>query len=49
VPGSALKLVQVSPLRVPVSRVTVRVVVSRPEPVLSLPSPSVQLTEVVVK
>jgi len=44
VPGSALKEPQLSPARVALSRVTVRVEVSSPEPP-SEPSPSVKLTE----
>jgi hypothetical protein len=44
VPASGVKPEQVSPLSVPVSRVTVRLEVSRPE-ALSEPSPSVKPTE----
>ena len=44
-PGSALKLPQLSPLRVALSRVTVREDVSRPEPEPSPPSPSENETE----
>jgi len=45
VPGSALKLPQLSPASVALSRVTVRVVVSRPEPLPSEPPVRVKLTE----
>ena len=48
VPASKLKLVHVSPERVPVSRVTVRVEVSRPEPA-SAPSPSEKVRELDAK
>jgi hypothetical protein len=50
VPASAVKLEQLLPERVPVSRVTVRLEVSRPEPPTSSePSPSEKVTDALVK